>query len=248
MARNDPQVNLRLPAELKERIDAAAVGSNRSMNAEVVARLQASFETTSSGSEQLAEQMHSIIRNGMTELWQAKVAAGALGRHFIFLHMLYESKKPWSEEDRATVDEGMEKATLAVETAYKTFGEMMSFTKSLFDASVGSWEDSDVREMSAEMERFAEVVPWDGRDKELVLDKEIHQKLARLRSMKVVADPSKPALEPPADTFETSQATEGSEPVERAPTAKRRAAAGKKGKSGVGPKDDSHTAKKMGAS
>jgi len=44
MARTDPQVNLRLPADLKERLEAAAAATGRSLTAEVVWRLQETFE------------------------------------------------------------------------------------------------------------------------------------------------------------------------------------------------------------
>lgn len=40
----DPQFKLRLPADLKASIERAANDNNRSMNAEIVARLQATFE------------------------------------------------------------------------------------------------------------------------------------------------------------------------------------------------------------
>lgn len=43
MARNDPQVNLRLPADLKDQIEAASIENRRTITAEVVARLQDSF-------------------------------------------------------------------------------------------------------------------------------------------------------------------------------------------------------------
>lgn len=39
-----PPFGLRLPVELKERIQAAARESNRSMNAEIIARLEATLE------------------------------------------------------------------------------------------------------------------------------------------------------------------------------------------------------------
>jgi plasmid stability protein len=44
----DPRHNLRLPIELKKKLSHAAVDSGRSMNAEILARLEASFapETT----------------------------------------------------------------------------------------------------------------------------------------------------------------------------------------------------------
>ncbi|TDH38562.1 Arc family DNA-binding protein [Pseudohoeflea suaedae] len=43
MARKDPQVNVRLPASLKQRIEMAAAESGRSFTAEVVIRLQQSL-------------------------------------------------------------------------------------------------------------------------------------------------------------------------------------------------------------
>lgn len=47
----DPQHNIRIPAELKARIAESAKAHNRSMNADIVARLEKSFEeqTVSSG-------------------------------------------------------------------------------------------------------------------------------------------------------------------------------------------------------
>lgn len=44
MARNDPTIYMRIPQELKEKLDAASEENRRSMTAEVVARLQASFD------------------------------------------------------------------------------------------------------------------------------------------------------------------------------------------------------------
>jgi predicted transcriptional regulator len=43
MARSDPQVNVRLPAELKQRLDELAAASGRSLTAEIVLRLQQSL-------------------------------------------------------------------------------------------------------------------------------------------------------------------------------------------------------------
>lgn len=48
MARSDPQINLRIPASLKEALDRAATGNKRSLTAEVVARLQESLEAAPS--------------------------------------------------------------------------------------------------------------------------------------------------------------------------------------------------------
>ncbi|MDH0900737.1 Arc family DNA-binding protein [Comamonas aquatica] len=43
MSREDPQMKIRLPADLKDQIEAAAKDSGRSMNAEIVARLERTF-------------------------------------------------------------------------------------------------------------------------------------------------------------------------------------------------------------
>lgn len=44
MSREDPQMKIRLPADLKDRIEAASKQASRSMNAEIVVRLEGSFE------------------------------------------------------------------------------------------------------------------------------------------------------------------------------------------------------------
>jgi Arc-like DNA binding domain len=43
MARTDPQINIRIPLGLKEQLGAAARANTRTMNAEIVQRLEASF-------------------------------------------------------------------------------------------------------------------------------------------------------------------------------------------------------------
>lgn len=43
MARDDPQINIRMPAKLKARLEEAATSNNRSVTAEIVARLEQSM-------------------------------------------------------------------------------------------------------------------------------------------------------------------------------------------------------------
>lgn len=43
MARDEPQINLRIPADLKDRLDRASLTHKRSLTAEVVARLEETF-------------------------------------------------------------------------------------------------------------------------------------------------------------------------------------------------------------
>lgn len=43
MARNDPQVNFRIPAELKEKLEESARNNDRTITAELIKRLENSF-------------------------------------------------------------------------------------------------------------------------------------------------------------------------------------------------------------
>lgn len=47
MARSDPQVNIRMPLDLKEQLEAVLGETGRSLNAEIVKRLQDSFDSSS---------------------------------------------------------------------------------------------------------------------------------------------------------------------------------------------------------
>lgn len=83
MARDDPQVNVRLPVGMREKITALAKENNRSANAEIVARLQGSFDMPANGVEldqytrkdieevardrniSFEEAMHIVLRAGL---------------------------------------------------------------------------------------------------------------------------------------------------------------------------------------
>jgi len=58
MARTDPQFNLRLPQLLKNRIDEAAQTNTRSINSEIVARLEKSFEE---GASQIVNNLSEML-------------------------------------------------------------------------------------------------------------------------------------------------------------------------------------------
>ena len=45
MARDDPHFRLRFPDALREKVEAAAKANHRSMTAEIIARLEASFQS-----------------------------------------------------------------------------------------------------------------------------------------------------------------------------------------------------------
>ncbi|MBK5646484.1 MAG: Arc family DNA-binding protein, partial [Acinetobacter sp.] len=46
MAKDYTQVNFRIPTSLKEKIDQAAIENDQSITAEIVARLESSFNTS----------------------------------------------------------------------------------------------------------------------------------------------------------------------------------------------------------
>ena len=60
MARQDPQLKLRLPEDLKDKIAKAAEKSGRSMNAEIVSRLEQSIDF---------EDEYGDLETVMREIW-----------------------------------------------------------------------------------------------------------------------------------------------------------------------------------
>lgn len=53
MARTDPQINIRVPEQLKKDIEIASIENGRSINTEVVFRLVESFESTKDNLENI---------------------------------------------------------------------------------------------------------------------------------------------------------------------------------------------------
>ncbi|MCM7619791.1 Arc family DNA-binding protein [Enterobacter vonholyi] len=69
MSREDPQLRIRLPIELKEKIEDSAKANNRSMNAEIVQRLDGSFMDEEPGDEVIsAEEAIQIVSKARDEL------------------------------------------------------------------------------------------------------------------------------------------------------------------------------------
>ncbi|AMW78862.1 hypothetical protein AMD27_08215 [Acinetobacter sp. TGL-Y2] len=62
MARNDPQMNLRVPMELKENIEKAAFENGRTITAEAVYRLEQSFSSKNQSTD------YSEINNKINDL------------------------------------------------------------------------------------------------------------------------------------------------------------------------------------
>lgn len=69
MATNDPQVNFRLPAELRDRLKAAADDKGRTLTAEIVYRLQESFSHPQGlvGRELVSDVLTHLLDSGIIE-------------------------------------------------------------------------------------------------------------------------------------------------------------------------------------
>lgn len=66
---NDPQYKLRWSSELREKIAESAKAHNRSMNADIVARLEQSFKpTTDDDKDKLIETQRQVIENALTRI------------------------------------------------------------------------------------------------------------------------------------------------------------------------------------
>ena len=65
MARTDLQINIRIPHDLKDRLDAASASASRSLTAEVVQRLEQSLrldEIAATPSSELADQLVVLLK------------------------------------------------------------------------------------------------------------------------------------------------------------------------------------------
>ena len=68
MSREDPQLKIRLPLELKEKITQSAADHGRSINSEVVARLEQSFDEPMAFDPTNAEMVTKLVAQSMQGL------------------------------------------------------------------------------------------------------------------------------------------------------------------------------------
>ncbi|MAE21154.1 Arc family DNA-binding protein [Pseudomonas chengduensis] len=80
MSRNDPQFKLRMPLDLRARAEAAANASGRSLNAELVARLEANFISIAPPERLIpaakARELASLSRSGIPEEVRRRTLSG----------------------------------------------------------------------------------------------------------------------------------------------------------------------------
>lgn len=68
MSRDDLHFRLRIPPDLKERVEAAAKENKRSMTAEIVARLEASFDLVEGDLDDVGAMILRSVLNRMADL------------------------------------------------------------------------------------------------------------------------------------------------------------------------------------
>lgn len=68
MARTDPQVNFRIPSELKDKLDEAAKENGRTLTAELILRLEMTFEHD----DQMQDLLSRVEQLESESKWQEK--------------------------------------------------------------------------------------------------------------------------------------------------------------------------------
>lgn len=68
MSRANPQVNFRMPQELKDKLENAAIENHRSITAELVARLENSFNANSPHNNPEVELLHKLYSESSKRL------------------------------------------------------------------------------------------------------------------------------------------------------------------------------------
>ena len=122
MSREDPQLKIRLPIELKDKITESASNLGRSINADVIARLESSFENQGKTSDQevilLKERLNDVtgLLDSMRGLFSA-IAVGKEKEFFAIMELRHPkafeeariNKNDASEEMSKTADDFLEK-------------------------------------------------------------------------------------------------------------------------------------------
>lgn len=90
MSRDIVPLGLRMPPEVKEQIEAAAKANGRSMNAEIVARLQASFEASQRSDAVSLEEIIGAFARMMQLAIRAKPGGSADSKSAAELHAVAE--------------------------------------------------------------------------------------------------------------------------------------------------------------
>lgn len=120
-SRDIAPLGLRMPTEVRDRIEAAARDNGRSMNAEILSRLQASFEPQPAPSPADGP----ISRELSLALAELRLSRAALAVRLLKFTEHLDPK--WAAKYRSEIDEwraAAERAALAVQPAFATLANM----------------------------------------------------------------------------------------------------------------------------
>lgn len=129
MARTDPQVNLRLPAQLKSLLEAAASQSKRSVNSEIVRRLEDSFDPslTSQLLQSRQREMELLARRAI-----ALVTENLSQQFAVQVRPEHEDRHAASARDLAFIDRQLSRVRRDID---ELFGELSDANKAGDDPS-----------------------------------------------------------------------------------------------------------------
>jgi predicted DNA-binding protein len=139
MARTDPQVNFRIPAELNERLKEAAAENGRTITAELVHRLDASFRR-SVDDDRVVEVVEGLRERLDISQQHAEIArAGALTSGAMVADLLDRAwvGKEMPQDVARLRDASLEMARFYEKTASSSSDELMSRAVELFHRKEG---------------------------------------------------------------------------------------------------------------
>lgn len=106
MARTDPQLNFRIPAELKERLEAASIANKRTLTAELVARLEGSFTAAANAKESLPhvlDALESKLADAAVSSWAFQTKVHNLSHIVQALISRLDSGEPLEDSERKKI-------------------------------------------------------------------------------------------------------------------------------------------------
>lgn len=136
MARNDPQINLRIPQELKDALDAASIENKRSLTSEVVTRLEESIapNSTKQGSDQEEAQQ---MRAAQLSIAYAGLTLAKMAAKFLQLELPAAGDTKSFQKLMETLEAGLKampyEKSLTPSEAYDEAQEVMASYKSVAD-------------------------------------------------------------------------------------------------------------------
>lgn len=144
MSREDPQMKIRLPEELKARIDASATQAGRSLNAEIVARLEGSYRTDNdSFKRELEAQVAAVLARADTLSLRVDLIKSRMDNLFTRGHLISAETERLAKD--AQTDEDFAKA----EARIAEYDEIQAEA-----AALGKQAKQLIAERDAELQRM----------------------------------------------------------------------------------------------